>query len=352
MAVDVYEELAAHLDEALSGVPASPTLMKILEILYPGEEAEVALKLTFFDNKTAAQWKELVPDKADRLEEILDGMARRGTVFTERKPGQERIYRLLPSIVGFTETPFFAGKDTEMTRALAPLWVEYVQGEFGGELARGVPLVRVIPISESLQDASEVLPYDALEEKIGGVSFMAVSMCPCRQMRRYTGGGCEHSLENCLHFGSMARYLVEQGMARQITRDETLKILREATEEGLVHISDNVQGSLTTICNCCSDCCAFITTKLLSGRESLARSNYVAAVEAEACVGCATCEERCPMDAVAVVDDVAVVDPALCIGCGVCTPSCGGDSAIALVVRDEIAPPPELPEFVTARLKK
>ena len=39
-AVDIYEELAAHLDKAIAGAPMSPTLIEILKILYPGEEAE------------------------------------------------------------------------------------------------------------------------------------------------------------------------------------------------------------------------------------------------------------------------------------------------------------------------
>lgn len=37
---DIYEELAAHLDKAIAGAPMSPTLIEILKILYPGEEAE------------------------------------------------------------------------------------------------------------------------------------------------------------------------------------------------------------------------------------------------------------------------------------------------------------------------
>lgn len=350
MTDDLYVRLAEHLDKAVAGVPMSPTLLKILAILYPGEEAEVAVKLTFFDNRNADEWSEVIPEKAGSLPGILDRMAGRGTVFTEQRPGQERTYRLLPSIVGFTETPFWAGEDTETARALAPLWFKYYSEEFGGELGRGVPLVRVVPITDSLQDASEVLPFDAIADRIKDDAFIAVAHCPCRQIARYMGEGCGHSLENCLHIGSMGRYIVEQGMGRRITKDKMLRVLEEATEEGLVHVCDNIQGALGTICNCCSCCCAFLRSKNIGGHDCLSRSNYVARVDADACTACAVCEERCPVGAIT-VDETAVVDEAVCIGCGVCTPTCGGEGSITLAVREEVVPPPEVLEFVSARSK-
>jgi NAD-dependent dihydropyrimidine dehydrogenase PreA subunit len=152
-----------------------------------------------------------------------------------------------------------------------------------------------------------------------------------------------------MHFGSLGRYIVEQGMARQINRDEALEILRNATEEGLVHVCDNVQGSLRTICNCCSCCCAFFRAKRAE-LDTIARSNYVAHVDADGCVACGVCEDRCPVNAIT-VDDVAVVDADVCIGCGVCTPTCGGDNAILLRVRGETAPPPDAQAFLAARMK-
>lgn len=349
MSEDVYVELAAHLDKAIAGAPMSPALMGILKILYPGEEAEVACRLSIYENKTLAECEELAPEKVGRLEELLAGMARRGTVLTEQKPGRERIYRLLPSVVGFAEVPFLSGEDTPEKRALAPLWRDYMLEAFGKEMARGLPLIRVVPIAESLEDASEVLPYDALKDKLAEASFMAVGHCPCRQIGTYLEEGCERTTENCMHFGSLGRYIVEQGMARQINRDEALEILRNATEEGLVHVCDNVQGSLRTICNCCSCCCAFFRAKRAE-LDTISRSNYVARVNVDGCVACGVCEDRCPVDAIT-VDDVAVVDADVCIGCGVCTPTCGGDNAILLRVRGETAPPPDAQAFLAARMK-
>ncbi len=350
MSEKVYERLAEHLDEAYAGAPKSDTLMEILHILFPGEEAEVACGLGFYENLTLAQCEERMPEKAGRLEALLDSMAHRGTVFTEQKPGRERIYRLLPSVVGYVEAPFLSG-DRQDARALAPLWKRYIVEGFGEEMARGMPLIRVIPIGESLEDESQVLPFDAIKEKLGAASFLAVGHCPCRQIGTMTGEGCGRPTERCMHFGSLGRYFVEMGMARRIDLEEALEILRSATEEGLVHVCDNVEGSIRTICNCCPCCCGFFRANKAIGKATYVRSNYVAVVDHDACTACALCEERCPVDAIA-IDGVAVVDADKCIGCGVCTPTCGGDGAIRLVVREHVQPPPDFQSFASARMEK
>ncbi len=351
MSENIYEELGRHLDKAIAGVPMSATLIEILKILYPGEEAEVALKLAIYENRTLADVETALPEKAGRLEGILDAMAHRGTVFTAEKPGRERIYRLLPSIVGFVEVPFLDGVDTPTKRELSRLWKEYIDEGFGEEMARNLPLIRVVPIAASLQDTSEVLPFDALAQMLEETSFMAVGHCPCRQIGKYTGEGCDRPTERCMHFGSLGRYMVEMGKARELTKDEALEMLKSATEEGLIHVCDNVEGTLHTICNCCPCCCGFFRVRSQRGLETYARSNYVAYVEADDCIGCGTCEERCPVKAITLIDDVAVVDVDVCIGCGVCTPTCEGDGAILLRQRLETSPPPDFQKFLAARMK-
>jgi ferredoxin len=254
--------------------------------------------------------------------------------------------------VGWAETPFWAGRETEATRRLAPLWLRYRDEAFGQELARGdMPVMRVLPVSGSLRDSREALPFDDLKPRIEAASYRAVGHCPCRQMTRSLGKGCRHTLECCLHFGGMGRYMVQQGMAREITAEETLKILKQSNEEGLVHIVDNVEGYMSTICNCCGCCCVFLDTKKNLGLNTLSSSNYVARVDPGECVGCGDCGERCPVEAVSVQEDgVALVREEICIGCGVCTPSCP-NGAVRLERRAKIHAPPDIPTFLTARLK-
>jgi NAD-dependent dihydropyrimidine dehydrogenase PreA subunit len=348
----LYDDLVEHLNrDVIVGSPKSAALMEILKILFPLEEAEIAVKMPM-QNKTLAELRALYPEKSEALEDILKKMIKHGTVFTSKPPGKERRYRLFPSIVGWAETPFWAGKDTPEARKLAPLWIKYREEAFGKELARNnMPVMRVVPISRSLRDSSKVLPFDVLKPIITSQSFCAVGMCPCRQTTKYNGDGCDHELERCLHFGSMGRYMVEQGMARELTHDETLQILKDANEEGLVHIIDNLEGYMSTICNCCGCCCVFMQTKKRDGLHTLSASSYAADVDRDRCVGCGTCEDRCPMDAIQVgKEEVAEVNEEICLGCGACVPSCEAE-AVALIPRSEANPPPTFNEFLAKRLK-
>jgi ferredoxin len=68
-------------------------------------------------------------------------------------------------------------------------------------------------------------------------------------------------------------------------------------------------------------------------------SNYYVEVNPELCTGVGICVERCPIDAVTLVDGLAVIELARCIGCGLCVPACP-ENAISLVKKDqEILPP-------------
>jgi heterodisulfide reductase subunit A-like polyferredoxin len=95
----------------------------------------------------------------------------------------------------------------------------------------------------------------------------------------------------------------------------------------------------------------FLDTKKKMGLHVISPSSYVAQVDADLCRACGTCEDRCPMEAIAVGDDdVSEVNEELCIGCGVCTPTCPNE-AVDLRQREEAQPPPSIPEMVAARLK-
>jgi len=75
----LYENLAQHLDQGIVGAPTSPALLEILNILFPLEEAKVALKLTM-QNQTLAELMDSFPELGDSLEGVLKRMAGQGTV--------------------------------------------------------------------------------------------------------------------------------------------------------------------------------------------------------------------------------------------------------------------------------
>ena len=73
-------------------------------------------------------------------------------------------------------------------------------------------------------------------------------------------------------------------------------------------------------------------------------TNYLSNIDQELCVGCGTCVERCPTDAIELDDNnKAVRNADYCIGCGVCAHFCP-ESAISLLegMRKVFVPPPRL----------
>ena len=349
---DVYAKLARHLDEMPVGAPMSEDLMGILRILFTPEEAELGAMLPFM-NTPLEELAGMTGMDAGELETALEAMVSKGTVFKSAKAGAAK-YRLLPTVVGFSETPFWAGRDSERVRALAPLWNNYFRTAFGKEIGdRELPLLRVVPVEEEISSGTQVLPFETVSRLVEEVEYRAVAYCPCRQLKAYSGEGCEHERENCFHFGSMGRFIVEQGMGRELTLEETLRKLKEAHEEGLVFSADNYGGKVSTLCCCCGCCCGFILTrKELGYANAMAPSSYYALVDEGSCIGCGDCEERCPVAAIGLGDgEVAVVDEGLCLGCGVCIPTCSGE-ALTLERRDDARDILPLPEFIAAQLQQ
>ncbi|QSZ66455.1 4Fe-4S dicluster domain-containing protein [Methanofollis aquaemaris] len=52
----------------------------------------------------------------------------------------------------------------------------------------------------------------------------------------------------------------------------------------------------------------------------------VAVVDSDLCVGCETCVDECPAEAITMEDGIAVVDKDLCTDCGTCVDVCPAEA--------------------------
>jgi len=197
--------------------------------------------------------------------------------------------------------------------------------------------IKIIPVDKALDVSEEfVIPSQAVEDIINKYDDIAVGYCFCRQRRSLLGDDCKTDAPtlNCFTFGKSARHTAAQGFARKISKDEALKILKEAAQAGLIHKTfhpgSRESSPETSICNCCKDCCDTLGL-WRKGTLPLINSTYhLSVIDEEACTGCGTCVEWCPTDAIALNQaGLAQRDENACLGCGVCSRFCP-EEAISL----------------------
>ncbi|MBU1671271.1 MAG: 4Fe-4S binding protein [Actinobacteria bacterium] len=327
---EVYERLRLHLDKHPTGAPEAPEIIEILSALFTPGEAEVAVCSGFIPMPVESIAERAGVDVED-ARCALESMADKGLVFAREKNGQWG-YALLPVMPGIFEFPYMKGVRDETLTRLAALWDSYLARMARTVDSADVPLARVVPIQEEVENEPRVLTYEKVYELIENASVVGLSHCACRT----AFANCEGPLEACMVFEETCTYLVDRGYARYITKDEMKRLLRDFDRAGLVHNVNNSADKLQFICNCCPCCCGFLRgVKELKVPNFLATSGFLARVEDDLCTGCAICEERCPMDAIEIVDDLPVIDLDRCIGCALCVTGCDTE-AMELARREEV----------------
>jgi len=185
-----------------------------------------------------------------------------------------------------------------------------------------VPQLRTIPVGRSITAGVKILPHEQAEEMVRKQKKFLVAPCICRKEHQLKGDGCNKLMESCLVFGWGADYFERNGLGRVITLEETIEILRKADEEGLVLQPSNTR-EISNICCCCGDCCqVLLNLKKHPSPAAMAAAAFVAHIDAEICIGCETCIERCQMEALHMTDEHAVLNTERCIGCGLCVSTC------------------------------
>jgi Fe-S-cluster-containing hydrogenase component 2 len=335
--MDVYERLREILDAHPSTAPKAKSIDEILRILFTPEEAALAVNMSFKTKKVSSIARATGVEESIARQN-LESMANKGIIYSRNKEG-EKLYALLPLIPGVFEFPFMKGGTTPMHKRLGQLWEEYHHEALGASFAGSpTPLMRVVAVEKSITAQDRVHPYEEVKNFINDANYIALTQCACR----VSVAKCDKPKEVCLIFDETGEFLVERGFARQISKEEGMKVLDQAEEAGLVHTSNNSADHANLICNCCPCCCTVLRGRTqLKHSHAFEPSRFEARVVSEDCNGCAVCaDERCPMKAIETKDDVAVINAAECIGCGLCVTGCTV-GAIELLERKQ--PPPVQP---------
>ncbi len=333
------------------------SLLELVRFVYSEEEADIvtALSMTPLPARIVARRSR---QPVSRVAPVLENMAARNVIARIRMKGIP-LYGFLPLAPGVFEAQMCKGKDDAYSRRFAELFEQVYTEMFTYLKPRmknnDMRFGRIIPVEQAI-DASPglgVLAYatDRYSELVDrNRSFCIVHACSCRHEANLLGKGCGKPLDVCSAMGALADFCVDNGLARRVSREEFLETKRRAAEAGLVNMTDNLRDPMQ-VCSCCGCCCGalrILTEFNIPG--IITQSHFEAHVDGTACMGCGSCEEICPMNAVRVVDGTADLDPARCIGCGVCVPACPETGAIRLRERRQYHRPSEtLADYALSR---
>ncbi|NLT64983.1 MAG: 4Fe-4S binding protein [Acidobacteria bacterium] len=340
MAEKIYKELSDKL-----GVWESERFLKILAAMLSPEEARICLEL--FAPATcpelAARLNIDEKELSGKLDVLVDkGMLTRG--LTQ--------YGFHTTLLAFhhecvADTAPHTGPYA-LSKEVKELWSDFFYNEwsyhfmehieeFIKKTGRSLP---IWPAIGAIERSPGIGPEDLLPEenwklRIENAKSRILAPCGCRVS---WGHQCDLPLMTCFACFDRPRgeyYLNQPGrLLKEVSLEESLEVVRQAEEAGLVHWGD---------CYCCSCCCENLFPITREKRWDLMTPNrFLAVVDEEKCTGCGICVERCKFDAVVMVKastpskQKSYVDPEKCKGCGLCIITCKPNALTYKIVR-----PPE-----------
>ena len=337
-------------------------LIELLKLIMTDEQAEF-IKVFRKPSLTIDQLKDKTNLDEEALTLILNDLMNKGVIVgTRSKRSGVMVYRLLGAFPGLFEFQFMRGETGEKQKKLAHIFDNIFK-----ELSKGAqknydtlveqykkfpPITRVIPVEEEIEDVpvDKILPHEEASRIVDKYDDIALVHCYCRHEKDLLGHSCTVTDErlNCFLLGKSAQFAIEHKFGHKISKNDAKAIINKASDEGLVHKAFHIhlkpELDEEAICNCCKCCCGIFSLFWRGISPYHCYTSYLAEVEEDLCVGCGTCVEKCPMEAIDLVDDIAVINNSRCIGCGVCVHHCP-EEAMKLERtgnREVFVPPPRL----------
>ncbi len=350
--------MLANLMNEQSETPTMVTddLVFVFDAALEPEEVDFLLKMGG-GSRRRADIEESVGLPNEVFERIFDALLDKSHIVLPVPPegDAEPEYHLMSIFPGWFEIYLMGGAETPDRKEFARRLTEFfnaataIPPEVINEIMQGVapdrslavvnpPDSRLIPVNEDVQpEVKEIYPAHSilsLYEQLDEDEVITLSHCFCREHRKVEEDTCRLHLpeESCMAVGPAAEHLINRGIARRITKEEAIRLIKEYQDKGVVHQVGRLMPlkdvyakyEIDILCNCCWDCCAAFGNYSRGLIPFMLKAYYIARIpDTDICSGCGTCEDFCPVRAIAVNGKgIAEINPDMCCGCGQCALHC------------------------------
>jgi NAD-dependent dihydropyrimidine dehydrogenase PreA subunit len=331
MANAVYDKLAAALNARNTAVPAikCKEYYDLVEFLFTPEEAAIfcAMPVEYATiDEIAAN---LGTKDMKKLASQLEVMGDKGLIHIKGTDGK-KMYEALPFVPGIFEFQLMSGVVDERSKKWAFLLRDYSKAIPRELMSSAPPKIeksapgKKVHVEKEVTHLTSVIPYAEMKQLIRDTEYIGAGTCVCRHQGNLIGKPSSEPLGNCMVFGESAKFPIERGFVKRVTKDEALKRLDEAEKAGLVHTYVNNPGEYTNIqCNCCGCHCWIIKgLKRSPAPSQMISARYLVQLKEEDCTSCEACISRCWVQALKMEDGKLTRDEKRCIGCGLCMYVC------------------------------
>ena len=285
-----------------TGITYNDPEYKILEPIIDDEMCAIMMHLRLEANRTVDDVAKRAKQSVEYTQTQLDKLAKTGAVRYRYVDGK-RCYFYPIWVPGIMEGILANREQCDKYPVLGESFEAYTRrrpemlAPMLDSGKTGMFFMRVMPVMSAIENDTRTASYDELKTLIENATAISVGPCSCRRARRLMGEGCGHLEEDmCMYLNDNAVCYSEQGYHRLVTKEEAYEILRRAEDNGLVHEINQTPGfeDATAICNCCGCSCLALRLGEYFNAPDMLRTNYVAKVDRDKCVGCMACADACP----------------------------------------------------------
>jgi NAD-dependent dihydropyrimidine dehydrogenase PreA subunit len=348
--------------------PVTSPLLACFDVAVNQQEVDFLLRFGI-EPHNYSEAEALSSQSKDTFKAFFDKLIHKGFICKEHESGKEPEYLLAGIAFGWFEVIFADGKRTAEQKKLA------VRGK---ELLESYQKFNIFPLrnlmnfkEKKLKPSQSVIAFrdesktrtatrievnrmlktpepavypsskiTDLFEKHAKDNSIAVIHCGCRELEDMAGNQCRFDFptETCILMGNFAKYMVDYGVGRYITKDEALRIIETLRQKGAIHQifheEEDLSRSEFGFCSCCWDCCGILGSYNRGILPLNFKTFYLAQIADESlCDGCGTCENHCPVQAITVNNGKSQIDVDKCIGCGQCEFQCP-NNVITLIAQE------------------